>query len=85
MNKLCAGMFTGLLAVTMYGVAVAQEEPPLTPKEAKQDAQTDPNAQPVHVTVTGEQYFAALKKCEVLSASEKTRCIEAAKEKFGQM
>jgi hypothetical protein len=87
MNKLLAGMLTGLLAVAT-NVAVAQEEPQLTPKDAKQDAQTDPEAQPVQppdVTVTDEQYFAALKKCEALSASERTRCIEAAKKKFGQM
>ena len=88
MNKLLAGMLTGLLLLAMNGVAVAQEEPQLTPKDAKQDTQTDPNAQPVQpadVTVTGEQYFSALKKCEALSASEKTKCIEAAKKKFGQM
>jgi hypothetical protein len=88
MNNLLAGMLAGLLLLAMNGVAVAQEEPSMTPKDAKQDTQTDPKAQPVQpadATVTDEQYFAALKKCESLSASEKTKCLEAAKKKFGQM
>jgi len=88
MNKLLAGLFSGLLVLAMNGVGFAQEEPQLTPRTAKQDTQTDPKAQPVQppdLAVTDEQYFAALKKCDSLSASEKTRCIEAAKKKFGQM
>jgi hypothetical protein len=88
MNKLLAGLFSGLLVLAMNGAAVAQDEPQLTPRNAKQDSQTDPKAQPVQppdLAVTDEQYFAALKKCDSLSASEKTRCIEAAKKKFGQL
>ena len=88
MNKVLARMLTGLLVLAMNGIASAQDEPPLTPKDAKQDAQTDPEAQPVQpadAPVSAEQYFAALKKCEALSASEKTRCIETAKKKFGQL
>ena len=88
MNNLVAGLHCGMLVMAMSGVAIAQEEPQLTPRNAKQDAQTDPNAQPAQppdLTVTDEEYFAALKKCESLSAGEKTRCIEAAKKKFGQM
>ena len=88
MNKLAAGGYCVLLVLAMNGVAVAQEEPQLTPRNAKQDAQTDPEArpaQPPDLTVTDEQYFAALKKCDSLSASEKTRCIEAARKKYGPM
>ena len=88
MNKFLAGLFAGLLVLAMNGLTSAQEEPQLTPRNAKPDTQTDPEAQPVQppdLTVTDEQYFAALKKCDSLSASEKTRCIEAARKKYGHM
>lgn len=88
MSKLLAGLFCVVLGMAMNGAVFAEEEPQLTPRNAKQDTQTDPEAQPAQppdLTVTDEQYFAALKKCDALSASEKTKCIEAARKKFGHM
>ena len=80
MNKLLSALTAGMLVLAMNGLAVAAEEPRTT--------QQDPQAQPAQggdVSAKEQEYLAALKKCEALSATQQTKCIEAAKKKFGQM
>ena len=52
---------------------------------AKQDTQAQPAGQAGDLSAKEQEYLAALTKCESRSASEKTKCVEAAKKKFGQM
>jgi hypothetical protein len=80
MNKLLSALAAGMLVLAMNGFAVAADEPRTT--------QQEPQAQPGQggdVSAKEQEYLAALKKCESLSGSQQTKCIEAAKKKFGQM
>lgn len=88
MNKLLSALAAGMLVLVMNGFTVAQDEPQMTPRDVQQDTQPDVKAQPVQpgdLSATDREYFAALKKCESLSGSQKTQCIDTAKKKFGQM
>jgi hypothetical protein len=80
MNKLLSALAAGMLVLAMNGFAVAADEPRTT--------QQAPKAQPSQggdVSAKEQEYLAALKKCESLSGSEQTKCIEAAKKKYGLM
>ncbi|HKQ25723.1 MAG TPA: hypothetical protein VJT81_14860 [Burkholderiales bacterium] len=100
MNRMLSALTAGMMVLAMNGFAVAQDaaNKPNTPQEGspstQQDAQPatqqpDTQAQPAgqtgDVTAKEQEYLAALKKCESLSGNEKTKCIESAKKKFGQM
>ena len=91
-------MAGGMLVLAINGVAVAQDEPKMTPRDVQRDEMTprdvqqdtvpDTKAQPVQpggLSAMEREYFAAVKKCEVLNGREKTNCIETTKKKYGQM
>jgi Flp pilus assembly protein TadD len=80
MNKLLSVLAACMLALAMNGFAVAADEPRTT--------QQAPQAQPGQsgdVSAKEQEYVAALKKCESLSGSQQTKCIETAKKKLGLM
>ncbi len=88
MNKLLSALAGGMLVLAINGFAVAQDEPQMTPRDVQQDTVPDTKAQPVQpgdLSAVDREYFAAVKKCEVLNGREKTNCIETTKKKFGQM
>lgn len=88
MNKLLSALPAGILVLAMNGFAVAQTEPGMTPKSAQQQTQQDTQIradQAGALSAKEQEYLVTLTKCESLSASQKTKCIEAAKKKFGQM
>lgn len=85
MNKLLSILTAVLLALAMNGFAVAADQS-RTDQQAPQ-AQTG-QTEPGHagdITEREQEYLAALKKCDSLSGDQKTKCIDAARKKFGQM
>lgn len=88
MNKLLSASAAGMLVLAMNGFAVAQNEPGMIPQNTQQETQRDtqtPTDEGAVLSAKEQEYLVALTKCESLSASQKTKCIEAAKKKFGQM
>ena len=88
MKKFLSALAGGLLALAINGFAVGQNEPQMTPRDVQQDSVPDTKAQPVQpgdLSAVDREYFAAVKKCEVLNGREKTNCIETTKKKFGHM
>ena len=80
MNKPLTALAAGIMVLALNGFAGAADEPRMTPQ--------DPQAQPGQggdVSAKEQEYLAALKKCETLSGSQQSKCIETAKKKFGQM
>jgi hypothetical protein len=84
MSKLLTMLSAGALAVSLSGFAVAAENDKNTQQpQAQQPA--DPAAGGATASQRDQEYLAALKKCEPLSGTEKTKCVDAARKKYGQM
>jgi hypothetical protein len=101
MSKLLTMLMVAALALTMSGFAAAQNQQPPDPagsgatvippamsengSAAQQPA--DPSAAAGGATASQRdlEYSAALKKCEPLTSAEKTRCVDAARKKSGQI
>jgi hypothetical protein len=58
--------------------------PPAMSEKEKGSA-TDPAAGGATTSQSEQEYLAALKKCEPLTGADKTKCVDAAKKKHGQM
>jgi hypothetical protein len=83
MSKLFALLCAGALALTLSGFAAAAD---------KDQNSQQPQAQPIDPAAGGatasqrdQEYLAALKKCEPLAGADKTKCIDSARKKYGQM
>ena len=84
MSKLLTMLTAGALALTLSGFAAAADKDQSSQKpQAQQPA--DPAAGGATASQSEQEYLAALKKCEPLASAEKTKCIDAAKKKYGQM
>jgi len=84
MSKLLTMLTAGVLALTLSGFAAAAEKAyDSQTSEATQPA--DPAAGGATASRSEQEYLAALKKCEPLTGNDKTRCVDAAKKKYGQM
>ena len=83
MNKLISYLAGAILVLGTNGFAVADNESPI-PQTTQQDTQIPPG-QGGDLTAKEQEYLVTLTKCESLSGTQKTTCIEAAKKKFGQM
>ena len=74
----------GALALTLGGFAAAADKDQNSPQpQAQQPA--DPAAGGATTSQHEQEYLAALKKCEPMTGADKTKCIDAAKKKHGQM
>lgn len=83
MDKLI-GMIAGILAVSFCGVAgAAEKDAPAMQPQAGQPA--DPAAGGASASKREQEYLAALKKCEPMTGAGKSKCIEAARRKYGQL
>ena len=82
-NKLASFLAAAILALGANGFAAADNESPI-PQATQQDSQIQPG-QGGDLSAKEQEYLVALTKCESLSGSQKTACVEAAKKKFGQM
>jgi hypothetical protein len=58
-----------------------QEQVPMQ----KDNGTSNPQARPNQDSAQNPEYAAALKKCDSMSGSSKTSCVESAKKKYGQM
>jgi hypothetical protein len=88
MKKLLSSLAAAMLMLAMNGFAVAQNEPGMTPQNKQQETRQDTQIQPDlagDLSAKEQEYLVALTKCESLNGSQKTKCIETAKKKFGQM
>ena len=84
MSKLLSMLTAGALALTLGGVAAAADKDPNSQQpQAQQPA--DPAPGGAAASQRDQEYLAALKKCEPLTGADKTKCVDTAKKKYGQM
>jgi hypothetical protein len=84
MSKLLTMLGAGALALSLSGFAAAADRDKNTQQpQAQQPA--DPAAGGATASQRDQEYLAALKKCEPLTGTEKTKCVDAARKKYGQM
>ncbi len=84
MNKLLTLMSAGAVALALSGFAAAADKDPNAPQPRAQQ----PADAPMDGATTSQrdkEYLAALKKCEPQVGTDKTKCVEAARRKYGQM
>ena len=79
MKTLRSMFLAGFLGAALSGIAFAADTAQPAGTQDPAPAATDQGK------ADNEAYLAALKKCESMSAGEKTKCVDAAKKKFGQM
>ena len=84
MSKLLTILTAGALALTLSGFAAAADK-----DYDSQSSQATQPADPAAGGATSSQgegeYLAALKKCDSLASADKTKCVDAAKKKYGQI
>jgi hypothetical protein len=94
MSKLLTMLMAGAVALTFNGFAVAQNPPAdpaaggattTEPAMSEKGSAADPAAGGATTSKSEQEYLAALKKCEPLTGADKTKCVDTAKEKYGQM
>jgi hypothetical protein len=84
MSKLLTMLTAGALALTLSGFAAAVDKNQSSQQpQAQQPA--DPAAGGATASQRDQEYLAALKKCEPLTGADKTKCVNAARKKYGQM
>lgn len=79
MSKLLTLISAGALAMSLSGFAAAAD------KDQNSQQSTDPAAGGATASQRDQEYLAAVKKCEPLTGAEKTKCVDTAKKKYGQM
>lgn len=95
MSKLLTMMTAGALALSLGGMVCAadrnqdgQQPKAQQPKPQQPQAQEpidDPAAGGATASQRDQEYLASLKKCEPLTGTERSKCIEAARKKHGQL
>ena len=91
MNKLISIFAASTLALSLSGMAFADEKTQDQPAYPKAQDQTggpktqDQGAAPADLSKQDQQYLVALKKCEDMRGAEKQECIEQAKQKYNRM
>ena len=84
MRNLLIELTAAALALSLGGIASAADEDRDTPQPQAQQA-PDPAAGGATVSVNEREYLVALNKCESLTGEEKTKCVDTARRKLGQM
>ena len=94
MSKLLTMLMAGALALTLSGFAAAQNQPAdaaaggatnTPPAMSEEGSAGKPAAGGATASQGKQEYLAALKKCESLTDTDKTKCVDAAKKKHGQI
>lgn len=95
MSKLLTMMTAGALALSLGGIVCAAERNPdgqqpkaQQPKAQQPQAQhpmDDPAAGGATASQRDQEYLASLKKCEPLTGTDRSKCIDAARKKHGQL
>ena len=76
-------MSAAVLALTLSGIANAAENDQNSQQPGVQQP-NDPAAGGATVSQREQEYLATLKKCEQMTGTDKTKCFDTAKKKFGQ-
>ena len=85
MSKVINLLSAAVLALTLSEIATAADSDQKNSKQPGAQQPDDPAAGGATVTQHEQEYLAALKKCEEMTGTDKSTCIEAAKKKSGQM
>ncbi|MEO8005912.1 MAG: hypothetical protein ABI771_13445 [Betaproteobacteria bacterium] len=96
MTKLLATLIAGttlafatpLMAADNNGQAKPTQNQPTQQEQVpmqKDNGTSNPQARPNQDGAQNPEYAAALKKCDSMSGTGKTNCVDAAKKKYGQM
>ena len=83
LSLLVVGLFAGVGTSAIAQNVTAGDQPNADATTAQQPA--DPAAGAATASQRDQEYQAALKKCEPLTGTDKTKCVDAAKKKSGQM
>ena len=84
MDKLIKLLSAAVLALTLSGVATAADNDQKSQQPGVQQPD-DPAAGGATVSKREQEYLAALKKCEPMAGADKSKCIDMAKKRHGQM
>ena len=84
MGKLIKGLSAAALALTLSGIATAADNDRNSQQPGVQQPD-DPAAGGATVSQREQEYLATLKKCEQMAGTDKSKCIDTARKKFGQM
>ena len=95
MSKLLTMMTAGALALSLGGMVYSAErnQDSTQPKAQQPKAQQPQAQQPIDDPAAGgatasqrdQEYLASLKKCEPLTGTDRSKCIDAARKKHGQL
>ena len=84
MAKLIKVLSAAVLALTLSGIANAADNDRNSQQPGVQQPD-DPAAGGATVSQREQEYLAGLKKCEQMAGTDKTKCFDMAKKKYGQM
>ena len=84
MSKILIIAMAGVLALTLSEGAAADDKAQNSQQTQTRQA-ADPAAGGATVSEREWEYLAALQKCELLVEAEKSKCVNAARKKYGQM
>ena len=85
MRKVFFVSLVAALASALGEVATADDTERENPPQLQSVQLGDPAAGGAIASEREWEYLAALQKCEVLVDAEKTKCVDAVREKYGQM
>ena len=83
MSKILIIAMAGVLALTLSEGAAANDKDQNSQTQTRQTA--DPAAGGATASEREWEYLTALQKCELLVEAEKSKCVNAARKKYGQM
>ena len=84
LSLLVVGLFAGV-GTSAIAQNVTADTQPNAGADSTAQQPADPAAAGATASQRDQEYQAALKKCEPLTGAEKTKCVDAAKKKSGQM
>ena len=82
MSKVLIVLMAAVFALTLSEVVTADDQ---NSKHAQPRHVTDPTAGGAKASEREWEYLVALQKCELLVDAERTKCVDAARKKYGQM
>lgn len=85
MSKPIIVLMAAVLTMTLSGVAAAADQDKESTQQPRVREAADPTAGGATASELEWEYLTALQKCELLVDEERTKCVDAARKKYGQM
>jgi hypothetical protein len=85
MSKPIIVLMAAVLALTLSEVAAPADQDKESPQEPRVPQAADPTAGGATASEREWEYLTALQKCELLVDDERSKCVDAARKKYGQM